>query len=101
MVSDVSRAIERGPAMRTEGEIKSLREMPADSIVAATTTKELGTYRWQLCGKATSLSQEYVRGPWQVVARMRPAGRADQCPQLGVERTQRRCRLWAVCPILL
>src|SRR4029450_4201823 len=27
---------------------------------------------------------------------MRPAGRADQCPQLGVERTKRRCRLWAV-----
>ena len=30
------------------------------------------------------------------VARMRPAGRADQCPQLEVERTQRGRRLWAV-----
>src|SRR5438309_2441998 len=30
------------------------------------------------------------------VARMRPTGRADQCPQLGVERTQRGRRLWAV-----
>jgi hypothetical protein len=27
---------------------------------------------------------------------MRPPGRADQCPQLGVERTQRGRRLWAV-----
>jgi putative tryptophan/tyrosine transport system substrate-binding protein len=27
---------------------------------------------------------------------MRPAGRADQCPQLGVERTQRGPLLWAV-----
>jgi hypothetical protein len=27
---------------------------------------------------------------------MRPTGRADQCPQLGVERTQRGRRLWAV-----
>jgi hypothetical protein len=33
---------------------------------------------------------------WQVLARMRPAGRADQCPQLGVERTQRGPLLWAV-----
>ena len=27
---------------------------------------------------------------------MRPTGRADQCPKLGVERTQRGRRLWAV-----
>jgi hypothetical protein len=27
---------------------------------------------------------------------MRPTGCADQCPQLGVERTQRGRRLWAV-----
>jgi hypothetical protein len=27
---------------------------------------------------------------------MRPMGRGDQCPQLGVERTQRGRRLWAV-----
>jgi hypothetical protein len=32
-----SRAIERGHAMRTDGEIKRLSEMPADSIAAATT----------------------------------------------------------------
>ena len=31
-----------------------------------------------------------------LLARMRPTGRADRCPQLGVERTQRRRRLWAV-----
>ena len=31
-----------------------------------------------------------------ISARMRPPGRADQCPQLGVERTQRGRRLWAV-----
>jgi hypothetical protein len=31
-----------------------------------------------------------------LMARMRPTGRADQCPQLGVERTQRGRRLWAV-----
>jgi hypothetical protein len=31
-----------------------------------------------------------------VGTRMRPTGHADQCPQLGVERTQRRHRLWAV-----
>jgi hypothetical protein len=37
LVSDVSRAIERGHAMRTDGEIKRLSEMPADSIAAATT----------------------------------------------------------------
>src|SRR5260221_14499252 len=33
-------------------------------------------------------------GPF--VARMRPTGRADQCPELGVKRTQRRRRRWAV-----
>ena len=27
------------------------------------------TSRWQLCGKATSLSQAHGRGPWQVLAR--------------------------------
>jgi hypothetical protein len=32
----------------------------------------------------------------QKLARMRPTGRADQCPQLGVERTQRGRRFWAV-----
>jgi hypothetical protein len=32
----------------------------------------------------------------QVLARMRPTGRADQCPQLGVERTQRGRRGRAV-----
>jgi len=37
-----------------------------------------------------------ARGECRLVARMRPAGRADQCPQLGVERTQRGRRLWAV-----
>src|SRR5262245_53719213 len=49
--------------MRTDGEIKRLSEMPADSIAAATTAK-IGPRqsRWQLCGKATSLSQTLGRG---------------------------------------
>ena len=34
---NVARAIERGNAMRTDGEIKRLSEMPADGIAAATT----------------------------------------------------------------
>src|SRR4029450_8646764 len=34
---NVARAIERGHAMRTAGEIKRLSEMPAESIAAATT----------------------------------------------------------------
>jgi hypothetical protein len=36
---NVARAIERGHAMRTHGEIERLREMPADSIAAATAKK--------------------------------------------------------------
>jgi len=34
---NVARAIERGHAMRTDGKIERLSEMPADSIAAATT----------------------------------------------------------------
>src|SRR6266567_5015631 len=34
---NVARAIERGHAMRTDGEIERLSKMPADSIAAATT----------------------------------------------------------------
>ena len=34
---NIARAIERGHAMRTDGEIERLSEMPADSIAAATT----------------------------------------------------------------
>jgi hypothetical protein len=37
LVFAVSRAIERGHAMRTDGEIKRLSELPADSVAAATT----------------------------------------------------------------
>jgi hypothetical protein len=37
LVFAMSRAIERGHAMRTDGEIERLSEMPADSIAAATT----------------------------------------------------------------
>jgi hypothetical protein len=40
--------------------------------------------------------RSYRRRMSPLLARMRPAGRADQCPQLGVERTQRGRRLWAV-----
>jgi len=35
-------------------------------------------------------------GRWPLLARMRPTGRANQCPQLGVERTQCGRHLWAV-----
>ena len=34
--------------------------------------------------------------PLPIMARIRPTGYADQCPQLGVERTKRGHRLWAV-----
>jgi hypothetical protein len=91
--------------MRTDGEIKRLSEMPADSIVAATTKKDLGTSRWQLYGKATSLSQEYGRGPWQVLCRfsdagnyepfhplMRPASEKRQGTKSRREVVRRRCR---------
>jgi hypothetical protein len=36
------------------------------------------------------------RGLSRSLAQMRPGGRADQCPQFGVERTQRGGLLWAV-----
>jgi hypothetical protein len=37
LARNIARAIERGHAMRTDGEIERLKEMPADSITAATT----------------------------------------------------------------
>jgi len=37
LARNIARAIERGHAMRTDGEIERLKEMPADSIAAATT----------------------------------------------------------------
>src|SRR5260221_6633343 len=82
-----ARAIERGHAMRTDGEIERLSEMPADSIAAATTKKDLGTSRWQLCGKATSLSQAYGRGPWQVLAPLRHHEVIRLCPLTRVKRS--------------
>ncbi len=72
--------------MRTDGEIERLSEMPADSIAAATTKKDLGTSRWQLCGKATSLLQAYGRGPWQVLALNGRVGSHHLCPLLQVDR---------------
>src|SRR5260221_13912767 len=84
---NVARAIERGHAMRTDGEIERLSEMPADSIAAATTKKDLGTSRWQLCGKATSLSQAYGRGPWQVLAPLRHHEVIRLCPLTRVKRS--------------
>jgi hypothetical protein len=39
--------------------------MPADGISLPEKRGDLGTSRWQLCGKATSLSQAHGRGPWQ------------------------------------
>ena len=43
-----------------------------------------------------SCSGPYCTGSRQLLARMRPTGRADQCPELEVEPTQRGRRLWAV-----
>src|SRR5258708_6362211 len=55
---NVARAIERGHAMRTDGEIERLSETSTDSIAAAATKKGLRYVPLAALRKVTSLSGE-------------------------------------------
>src|SRR5262245_39856624 len=84
----VSRAIERGHAMRTDGEIDRLSEMPADSINlppgkrGTSARPAVAALRLGYINHATGRKRA-----WQLLARLRHSKTADGLPLLGEERS--------------
>src|SRR5262249_10213818 len=81
-------AIERGHAMRTDGEIERLSEMPADSI-----NLPPGKRGTSARPAAAALRLGYInhatgrKRAWQLLARLRHSKTADGLPLLGEERS--------------